>query len=441
MTSSRAVLRPLVTTVYLPSVVFGVGQGAALPMLPLRALELGAPPALAAGIAALTGAGLVLGDLPAGRVVVRLGERRAILVGSGAGALGVLVVLLASTPAVLALGVLLSGCSMSVWTLARQRYLADAVPVAVRARAMSLFATMWRTGALVGPFVGAAVVQGVGVRGAFAVQLVTVVLSGWLMARLPDVAARPGDDPALGLGRQTVVTIAVRHRRLFATLGMATLLMGAARASRDAVVPLWGTHLGLEPAQVALVFGCAGVLEVLVSTPAGVLMDRYGRRAVATPSLALLAAAYLLLPWSSSVATLAVVALVLGLGNGLGNGVVMTLGADVTPPHGRAQFLASWRLLHDGGMFVGPLVVAVVASVSLAVASGAVGVLALAGAGLMWRHVPRYVPHPGGLPSTGRVPPAGPAPSTLHVRPTGPDPSDPVPSTPGPARTTAVEAS
>src|SRR5690606_30865452 len=101
------------------------------------------------------------------------------------------------------------------------------------------------------------------------------------------------------------------------------------------------------------------------------------------------------------------VALVLGLGNGLGNGVVMTLGADVTPPHGRAEFLASWRLLHDGGMFAGPLVIAGVASASLALASGAVGLLAVVGALFMWRYVPRYVP---------------------------------VPSRPGPARTPSVEA-
>lgn len=395
MTRPGAALRPLVATVYVPSVVFGVGQGAAMPMLPLRAVELGASPALAAGIAALTGAGLLLGDLPAGRLVARFGERRAIMLGAGAGALGVLAVLLATSVGALALGVLLSGCSMSVWTLARQRYLADAVPVAVRARAMSLFATMWRTGALVGPFVGAVVVAAVGIRSAFAVQLVTVVVSGWLMSRLPDAPAPRTDDVSQhDPAPITVLAIAARYRRLFLTLGMATLFMGAARASRDAVVPLWGTHIGLEPEQVSLVFGCAGVLEVLVSTPAGVLMDRFGRQAVATPSLALLALAYVLLPWSGSVATLALVAVVLGLGNGLGNGVVMTLGADVTPPHGRASFLASWRLLHDGGMFVGPLVIATVASASLALASGAVGLLAATGALFMWRYVPRYVPVP-----------------------------------------------
>lgn len=402
--SPGAALRPLVATVYVPSVVFGVGQGAAMPMLPLRAVELGASPALAAGVAALTGAGLLLGDLPAGRVVARFGERRAILLGSGAGALGVLVVLLAGSVWTLALGVLVSGCSMSVWTLARQRYLADAVPVAVRARAMSLFATMWRTGALVGPFVGAAVVASAGIRAAFAVQLVAVALSGWLMSRLPDTPPEhSGAGPHPDAAQRTVVAIAVRYRRLFLTLGMATLFMGAARASRDAVVPLWGTHVGLEPEQVSLVFGCAGILEVLVSTPAGVLMDRYGRQAVATPSLALLGLAYFLLPWSHSVATLALVALVLGLGNGLGNGVVMTLGADVTPPQGRAEFLASWRLLHDGGMFAGPLVIATVASASLALASGAVGVLAVTGALFMWRYVPRYVPVPS-RPGLARTP-------------------------------------
>ena len=61
------------------------------------------------------------------------------------------------------------------------------------------------------------------------------------------------------------------------------------------------------------------MLEVIVSTPAGHLMDRYGRRAVATPSLALLGIAYLLLPFTGSALTLALVAAVLGVGNGFGN--------------------------------------------------------------------------------------------------------------------------
>lgn len=393
-----ATMRTLVVPVYAPAVVFGIGQGAALPVVALAATELGASTTVAALVAASTGAGLLVGDLPAGRIVSRFGERRAILGGSLAGALGVLLALLAWDVWSLALGVLVSGCAMSVWTLARQRYLAEAVPAVIRARAMSLFATMWRTGALAGPFVGAAVISHTGTRGAFAVQLVAVVVSGWLMSRLPDDGTRRerGAPPqALPGGRRaTLVGVALTHRRLFLTLGVGTLLLGAARTSRDVVVPLWGHHIGLDAAEISLVLGCAGVLEVLVSVPAGHLMDRFGRSVIAVPSLALLATAYVTLPLSTTALGLWVVVAVLGLGNGLSNGLLMTIGADVAPAAYRTEFLASWRLMHDSGMFSGPLVVSVVSAASLAAASLTVGALAGAGALVMWRAIPRYVPHP-----------------------------------------------
>jgi hypothetical protein len=48
----------------------------------------------------------------------------------------------------------------------------------------------------------------------------------------------------------------------------------------------------------------------------------------------------------------------------MSNGLVMTLGADVSPPDRRAEFLAAWRLTHDTGSLTGPLVVGAVAAVS-----------------------------------------------------------------------------
>lgn len=397
-TRAPATLRSLVVPVYAPAVVFGIGQGAALPIVALSATELGASTTVAAFVAASTGAGLLVGDLPAGRIVARYGERVAIVGGSVAGALGVLLALLAPTVWLLAAGVLVSGCAMSVWTLARQRYLADAVPVVIRARAMSVFATMWRVGALVGPFVGAAVISRTGTRGGFAVQLVAILVSGWLMSRLPDDGPRRERGAPVrsipGGGRATLMGVAAAHRPLFLSLGLGTLLLGATRASRDVVVPLWGEHIGLDAAQISLIFGCAGVLEVLVSTPAGLLMDRLGRAVVAVPSLAFLAVAYGTLPLTTTAPGMWVVVTVLGVGNGLSNGLLMTIGADVAPPAYRAEFLASWRLMHDSGMFAGPLAVSAVSVVSLAAASLTIAGLAGLGALVMWRSVPRYVPHP-----------------------------------------------
>ncbi len=56
----------------------------------------------------------MLGDLPAGRLVARFGERRAIIVGSAIGAAGVLLSAAAWTPSVLAVGAVLTGLSTAV---------------------------------------------------------------------------------------------------------------------------------------------------------------------------------------------------------------------------------------------------------------------------------------------------------------------------------------
>ena len=73
-------------------------------------------------------------------------------------------------------------------------------------------------------------------------------------------------------------------------------------------------------------------------------MDRHGRRFIAVPSLLIIALSYFALPMTESLVGRVVVATIMGIGNGFGNGVIMTLGADVAPAATRPEFLAAWRL-------------------------------------------------------------------------------------------------
>lgn len=395
-------LKPLVTTVFVPAAIFGIGQGAAAPIMAVTARDLGASIAVAGLIVALGGLGAVLGDLPAGRIVSRFGERRSIIGGSALGATGVVICLFAATPGVLGIGALLTGLANAVWGLARQSYLAETVPLHLRARAMSSFAAMWRLGFFLGPLIGAGVIVMMGTRGGFLVQLVGVVLAGALMARVPDP---PRSVDASG-GEHRLVTltdILGRHRAPLSTLGIGSLLMGAARASREAVLPLWALHLGLDAAQVSVIFGVGAAVDLLCSYPAGHIMDRYGRRLVAVPSLTVIGVSYLLLPLSTGALGLTAVAVVMGIGNGLGNGVIMTLGADIAPPDERAEFLAAWRLTHDAGMFGGPLAIGVLAAaVPLGWAFAVLGATSFAGAAVMHRYIPRYSPSVAAQADRGR---------------------------------------
>jgi MFS family permease len=390
-------LRRLVVPAFLPAAVFGIGQGAAAPLVALSARELGGSVAAAGAVVALLGLGQVLGDLPAGRIVARVGERSAVLLGSAVGLVGVALSFVATSVPVLGLGVGLFGTASAVWGLARQSYVVDAVPEAMRARALSAMAGLSRLGFLLGPFLGAAVVHLVGTRGGFLVQLVAVVAAGALMAALPRLEHPPDAAGGRGRGRTgaSLRAVVTAHSRVLRTLGAGALLMGAARASRTAVLPLWADHIGLDAVTTSMLFGIGAAVDVALSYPAGRWMDRRGRRGVAVVSLLVFAAAHVALPLTAGAVTLGVVAVLMGVGNGLSNGVIMTLGADAAPVDARAEFLGAWRLCHDLGMLAGPAAIAMVsAAAALGAAALAMGAVAGVGAAAMARWVPRRPPRP-----------------------------------------------
>jgi MFS family permease len=56
--------------------------------------------------------------------------------------------------------------------------------------------------------------------------------------------------------------------------------------------------------------------------------------------------------------------MIMGFGNGIGSGIVMTLSADTSPEIGRPTFLGLWRELSDAGQGIGPLILSGVTAVA-----------------------------------------------------------------------------
>lgn len=406
-------LRSVAAGVFLPALIFEIGIGAIMPMIALQATSLGASIATAGFILTLLAIGQIAGDVPAGALAARVGDRKAMLIAAGLSVFTITTAAVAPNLVTLAAAVLLIGAANAVFMLARQAYLTTITPPLFRARALSTLAGVQRIGTFIGPFAGAPLVHLAGTRAAFWLAVGTTVVTFVVVLAVPDAAgaeARPAHQKSM-----TSLAVLARHRQVFGTLGIVVFMVGAARGARQTVLPLWTESLGFDPSVTSLIFGISGAVDMLLFYPAGKVMDRRGRLWVAVPSMLLLGASIAVLPLATTVASVTVVAMLIGLGNGIGSGILMTLGADTAPDDARSQYLGVWRLFQDSGNAGGPLVVSVGASLgSLAGGIVAMGAVALASVPAMLHLVPRWSVHANrttrraaGLGDDGKARPIG----------------------------------
>ncbi|MBO9647682.1 MAG: MFS transporter [Variovorax sp.] len=382
-------LRKIAVPAFGPSLLFGVGEGAILPIVPLTARDLGASVSMAALVVGLISIGSLLNNIPASLITMRWGERWAIVVAGIWSGLGMLLCLWTSHLGLFATGCLMVGMSQAVYNLARQSYMSEAVPVIYRARALSTLGGVMRIGMFAGPFLAAAAVHAFGLSAAYVVGIIGVLGAAAVGARIPDLEAPPLAAGQSAPASATLFSTMKDHYRVFLTVGIGVVLVSAVRASRQAVIPLWAEHLALAPAVASLIYGLAGGIDMLVFYPAGKVMDHKGRRWVAVPSMVIMGVAMLLMPLTTGFATLLIAALAIGFGNGIGSGMIMTLGADHAPRNGRAHFLGVWRLMSDIGASGGPALLSfLAASLSLSAGVAVTGLIALAAAGALAYWIP-----------------------------------------------------
>ena len=382
-------LRPIMVSAFAPALMFGIAEGSFLPVVALTARHLGGSVAMASLVVALIGIGSLVSNIPSSYVTVRWGERTAIVAAGCATTAALLVAMFAPNLLVLALTMLVVGSSDAVFSLARQSYLTEAVPIEMRARALSTLGGSGRIGVFIGPFIGAGAIHFFGIHAAYlvgAMAAAVAALIGFFSRDLVDKTHHEG-LPHSSVHLNDIVR---RYWRVYVTLGVAVILVSAVRASRQVVIPLWAEHLGMSASTTSLLYGLAGAIDMATFYPAGKVMDRKGRRWVAVPSMIMMGIALVLVPLTHGFVTLMLASMLLGFGNGIGAGMVMTMGADHAPSVGRPVFLGVWRQLSDTGNCGGPVLLSIVTgTVSLAAGISVNGGIGLVAAAALWYWIPR----------------------------------------------------
>lgn len=389
MADSSFSLKSIAIPAYGPAMLFGFANGSILPVIALSARDLGAAPALAGLIIALIGLGSLVANIPAALVTARIGERRALLAAACITIIALLICIYAQHVSLLAVAALLIGVSTSVFFLARQTYMIEAVPFYMRARALSILGGVNRIGMFAGPFAGAGFMHFMGLSGAYWVGILALLVALVLTYHMPDLSVEPRTHDDLPSVRPKMLHIAREHAGVFMSLGLAVLMISAMRAARQIVIPLWADYIGLSPAATSVIFGVSSAVDMLVFYPAGKIMDEWGRLWVALPCTLIMGSSLVLMPFTTNIITFLVVAMLMGLGNGFGSGINMTLGADASPNHGRTEFLGLWRLISDIGSSAGPFLLSgMTALVSLGAGIMLTGGFGFLSAAIFWHFLP-----------------------------------------------------
>jgi MFS family permease len=146
-------------------------------------------------------------------------------------------------------------------------------------------------------------------------------------------------------------------RSTYLALVLATVASQSQRILVQSILPIYaGFYLQLSPTQIGMLFSISGIIVFAMIVPAGLVMDRVGRKWCTVPSTGIPALVFVLIPLTSSFTQLSFLVGLSGLAQGLSLGSIATSTYDVVPSHVRGRLQAARRTVAELGSGLAPLI-------------------------------------------------------------------------------------
>lgn len=373
---------PVILPVYLPSTIFSFTMSALSPIFPLYVMSFDMSYGIVGVVLACTGLGMLFGDLPAGICIRRFGIKPTMIAGVGTIIFLTIALFWARSIPEVIINRLLAGFGMALYAVSRHTYMAENIVLENRGKAIALFGGLNRIGRFAGPAIGGFIGAAYGLRLPMlliGIVQITALVAIILFLQSEGVTQRE-KEAEISLNGNIFFATLKAHYKILAGAGLGQLFGRMIRAGRGVIIPLYGASMiGLDPKDIGIIMSIAAAVEMLLFYPAGIIMDRYGRKFAVVPCFFLQAIGMLMIPFSDSFIGLSLATILIGFGNGLGAGVMMILGADLSPDDSRGEFLGIWRLIGDCGGTGAPLLVGGIADML----SLPMSAWALSGAGMV----------------------------------------------------------
>lgn len=358
---------PMGRPVYVPTFLLALGRGLLIPVLPVYLLSLDISYTWVTFAIASIGIGTIVGDLPAGFLLGHVSAKRTMQLGIACMGVGLATMAITQSYWMLVAFYFVVGVGNALYNISRHLYLRSETPLSQRGRAIALFGGINRIGTFVAPVIGGYLSVAFGPQAVFLLFALLAAVAYLFPTRYAAVR-EPESRPPENVRGRLHNPLAGLHQLLHSNAsvlvpaGLGQFLAQAIRAGRPVIVPLFAADiLGLDEVAIGWIMTIASGIDMSLFYPAGLIMDRFGRKYAYVPCFLIQGIAMALIPLTTGFFSLALVSSLMGLGNGIGSGTMMTLGADLAPRESTGEFLGVWRLIGDLGQTSAPIVVGNVA--------------------------------------------------------------------------------
>jgi len=353
-----------ILSIYVPSFFIFLGMSIVSPILPLYAESFNVSYTMVSLAISMYAFGRFVVDLPVGVIADKFGRRPLMVVGTLI--LTVCSFLNASAPnfALFLLYRFIEGVGSAMWLTSRTTLLADILKPEERGRIMSYFQAFMLIGSAAGPTFGGIVADRWGISAPFYFYALAGGISlmlTWFLVKEPEGARASHHDDGPHFSTPMMRRLLTNRSFMMACLAAFTaffLMTGI----RGTMLPLYASsELGLDAEAIGTVISFATLMNLILTVPVGYGIDYFGRKPIIVVSILVAAVACAIFPFTTSYVTLAMCAVLLGVGTTGAQQAPLAMASDATihEPHGLS--MGVYRFFGDIGFVLGPIVLGVIA--------------------------------------------------------------------------------
>lgn len=355
--------RQAVFQIYLPSLIMALGIGMIVPAVPLLGRTFGVSMGLAAQVVTAQVLGRAAALIPSGILLDRTGFRVGMVIGASIAVISTVATAFAPAFWIILLSQCCWGVGLTLWRLGRELAAIDLVKVDQRGRQMSALFGIHASGTALGPAMGGMILDAWGFRSLFLIFAAMAAVVVAISATVQDAHEQPA------VSRREIFSFGRLHqiepyfRWTYLVLILATF--GAMLRSEvlNSMLPIYVVdELGYSATQAGFLFFVIGAITFGMIMPAGVISDKVGRKWATVPPALLSGMTFAAYPLVTGSTGLLVLAVMLGIANGMALGSMTTYTYDIVPYHARAQLQAMRRTIGEIGAFAGPLLGGIIAN-------------------------------------------------------------------------------